>query len=122
MTFVLLQVQGKPLRELSKASEHVGKEDLGMSVPVRSNDEIGCLASNFNDMVRGLKDAEAAQIERGRIEGDLTLARSIQTDLLPAHTPTVGGLDIAFTCGLPMSWAVTSLAVWRSRVGTCGAS
>jgi HAMP domain-containing protein len=98
LTFASLRVLVKPLRELSQASEHVGKGDLGISVPVRSSDEIGRLASNFNDMIRSLKDAETAKLEQGRIEGELELARSIQSDLLPAQPPKVSGLDIAFTC------------------------
>ena len=98
LTFWSLRVLVKPLRELSAASEAVGKGDLNVSVPVRSSDEVGRLASNFNTMISGLKDAEAAKLEQGRIEGELELARSIQADLLPAQPPKVKGLEIAFAC------------------------
>jgi sigma-B regulation protein RsbU (phosphoserine phosphatase) len=98
LTFVSLRVLVRPLSELSQASEAVGRGDLQLSVPVRSQDEIGRLASNFNAMIQGLKAAEAARMEQGRIEGELQLAHSIQKDLLPAHPPQVTGLDVAFTC------------------------
>lgn len=98
LTFLSLRVLVRPLRELSKASQKVGKGDLATTVPVRSQDEIGRLAENFNAMVAGLKEAEAAKIVQGRIEGELELARSIQANLLPASPPRVKGLDIAFLC------------------------
>ncbi|HXB97570.1 MAG TPA: SpoIIE family protein phosphatase [bacterium] len=98
LTFLSLRVLVRPLHELSLASEAVGKGDLGISVPVRSEDEIGRLAGNFNAMIKGLKQAEAAKIEQGRIEGELELARSIQSDLLPARPPFIAGLNVAFHC------------------------
>jgi len=98
LTFLSLRVLVRPLHELSLASEAVGRGDLGISVPVRSEDEIGRLAVNFNDMIRGLKQAEAAKLEQGRIEGELELARSIQSDLLPAQPPYIKGLNVAFHC------------------------
>jgi sigma-B regulation protein RsbU (phosphoserine phosphatase) len=98
LTFGSLRVLVRPLRELAEASESVGKGDLGVAVPVRSGDEVGRLASNFNGMVKGLKEAEAAKLEQGRIEGELQLARSIQADLLPARPPYIRGLNVAFNC------------------------
>lgn len=98
LTFLSLKVLVKPLHELSEASESVGQGDLGISVPVRSQDEIGRLASNFNAMIKGLKKAEAAKIEQGRLEGELALAQSIQNDLLPSRPPFIRGLNVAFHC------------------------
>jgi sigma-B regulation protein RsbU (phosphoserine phosphatase) len=98
LTFLSLKVLVRPLHELSLASEAVGRGELGITVPVRSEDEIGRLAENFNSMIKGLKQAEAAKLEQGRIEGELELARSIQTDLLPARAPFIVGLNVAFHC------------------------
>jgi serine phosphatase RsbU (regulator of sigma subunit) len=98
LTFMSLKVLVRPLRELSVASEAVGHGDLSVTVPVRSEDEVGRLASNFNTMVKGLKMAESAKMEQGRIEGELNLARSIQADLLPARPPFIRGLNVAFHC------------------------
>jgi HAMP domain-containing protein len=98
LTFSSLKVLVRPITEISKASEEVGKGDLSTRVPVRSQDETGRLASNFNAMIDGLKQAEAAKIQQGRIEGELELARSIQAGLLPSDPPKVKGLEIAFAC------------------------
>jgi serine phosphatase RsbU (regulator of sigma subunit) len=98
LAFLALEVLVEPLRELSKASEAVGRGDFGVSVAVRGNDEVGHLSANFNSMVAGLKSAETAKLEQGRIEGELSMARAIQFDLLLDQPPSVKGLDIAFTC------------------------
>jgi HAMP domain-containing protein len=98
LTFLSLKVLVKPLTELAKASESVGRGDFNISVPVHSKDEVGRLASNFNAMIEGLKAAEAARVQQGRIEGELELARSIQADLLPAVAPHVPGMEVAFSC------------------------
>jgi sigma-B regulation protein RsbU (phosphoserine phosphatase) len=98
LTFTSLKVLVKPITEISKASEAVGKGDLSIHVPVHSSDETGRLASNFNAMIEGLKQAESAKLQQGRIEGELELARNIQADLLPAQPPKVEGIEVAFAC------------------------
>lgn len=98
LTFLSLRVLVTPLSELAKASASVGGGDLDITVPVRSKDEIGRLASNFNSMIAGLKRAESAKIEQGRIEGELNLAHTIQEDLLPHEPPQIKQLDVAFSC------------------------
>jgi serine phosphatase RsbU (regulator of sigma subunit) len=98
LTYGAVLVVVKPLRELAAASAVVGTGDLSASVPVRSDDEIGLLAANFNAMVAGLKVAEEAKFRQQRIESELELARGIQAGLLPAAPPKVAGLESAFSC------------------------
>ncbi len=46
----------RPLLELSKTMKEVGKGNLDKSIDIKSNDEIGQLASAFNDMTGKLKE------------------------------------------------------------------
>ncbi len=77
----------RPIRQLAAATERVSKGDLDVSVPVRSSDEIGQLARDFNAMVPHLK-------ERMTLRQSLEVAREIQQCLLPAAAPTLSGWDI----------------------------
>jgi sigma-B regulation protein RsbU (phosphoserine phosphatase) len=77
-----------PIRQMEAAMERVEKGDLTASVAVNSNDELGVLGENFNQMTEGLKD-------RYRLRQSLDLAKEVQQNLLPAENPHFPGLDIA---------------------------
>ncbi|MFZ6007729.1 MAG: PAS domain S-box protein [Nitrospirota bacterium] len=49
----------KPLEVIADVSKRVADGDLSVSVPVKSKDELGILAENFNYMVENLKSARA---------------------------------------------------------------
>ena len=77
-----------PVGRMQAAMAKVEKGDLTASVTVNSNDELGALAENFNQMTEGLKD-------RYRMQQALDLAKEVQQNLLPDKNPQFPGLDIA---------------------------
>ena len=77
-----------PVRRMEAAMARVEKGDLAATVTVDSNDELGALAENFNQMTEGLKD-------RYRMQRSLDLAKEVQQNLLPEKDPQFPGLDIA---------------------------
>ena len=77
-----------PVRHMEDAMARVEKGDLTATVTVNSNDELGALGENFNQMTEGLKD-------RYRLRQSLDLAKEVQQNLLPAKNPHFPGLDIA---------------------------
>ena len=77
-----------PVRQMENAMAKVEKGDLTANVTVNSNDELGALADNFNQMTEGLKD-------RYRLRQSLDLAKEVQQNLLPKKDPQFPGLDIA---------------------------
>jgi sigma-B regulation protein RsbU (phosphoserine phosphatase) len=90
----------RPLVRLSTAVAALGRGDLEVSVSgVDERDEIGDLALAFNRMTGDLKhhvDALTHETaERVKVEGELQLAREIQTALLPAVLPTGDGFTLA---------------------------
>lgn len=56
----------RPLRILSRAMARVAKGDLALRIPVTSNDEVGELTGQFNDMVEGLRERERFRETFGR--------------------------------------------------------
>jgi sigma-B regulation protein RsbU (phosphoserine phosphatase) len=77
-----------PVRRMEAAMAKVENGDLTAAVTVNSNDELGALAENFNQMTEGLKD-------RYRLRQSLDLAKEVQQNLLPVKDPRFCGLDIA---------------------------
>jgi sigma-B regulation protein RsbU (phosphoserine phosphatase) len=76
-----------PVRHMEAAMAKVERGDLTATVVVASNDELGVLAENFNQMTDGLKD-------RYRLRQALDLAKEVQQSLLPKGNPQFAGLDI----------------------------
>ena len=56
----------RPLRILSRAMTAVAGGDLGIRVPVTSNDEVGALTGRFTIMVEGLRERERIRETFGR--------------------------------------------------------
>jgi sigma-B regulation protein RsbU (phosphoserine phosphatase) len=79
-----------PVSRMEAAMARVEKGDLTANVTVDSNDELGSLAENFNQMTDGLKD-------RYRLRQSLDLAKEVQQNLLPNGNPQFAGLDIVGT-------------------------
>ncbi|UCH20003.1 MAG: SpoIIE family protein phosphatase [Deltaproteobacteria bacterium] len=77
-----------PISQMEQAMRKVEQGDLSASVPVSSNDELGVLAENFNQMTEGLR-------ERYHMRQSLDLAMEVQQRLLPKGNLKRKGFDIA---------------------------
>lgn len=66
----------RPLGLLSRAMAEVAKGDLGVRVPVTSNDEVGEVTGRFNAMVEGLRERERLRDTFGRFV-DASVAATI---------------------------------------------
>ena len=82
----------QPIERLAAAVRELGTGNLDVRVTdVHSRDEFGQLAAGFNRMVGELKshveELTAQSAARARVEGELKVARQIQSDLLPKTFP-----------------------------------
>jgi sigma-B regulation protein RsbU (phosphoserine phosphatase) len=76
------------IKDVSEAAEDIARGDYSLSLPVRSQDEVGQLIRNFNTMVSQLQD-------RMKLKEALGLAMEVQQSLLPQKAPEIAGFDIA---------------------------
>ncbi|MFG0252907.1 MAG: PP2C family protein-serine/threonine phosphatase, partial [Phycisphaerales bacterium JB038] len=77
-----------PIGKLAATAQKVAQGDLQARAEVTGGDELGDLASAFNDMLPKLQD-------RLRMRQSLSLAMEVQQNLLPGRPPRIPGLDIA---------------------------
>lgn len=66
----------RPVRELTGATKQVASGDLGIQVPVRTQDELGELAASFNQM-----SADLAQSNQARRQLTADVAHDLRTPL-----------------------------------------
>ena len=81
----------KPLETLLRDMQVVSKGRLSHRTSAHSSDEVGLLASEFNKMTESLEEAQAAVIEQEKAAYELSLAREVQQQLLPAQPPLITG-------------------------------
>ncbi|MBQ7593134.1 MAG: SpoIIE family protein phosphatase [Synergistaceae bacterium] len=80
-----------PIIELGHDVEKISGGNLDYRAEIRSDDEIGDLAQNFNNMAASLKEyvknLAAVTAEKERIGAELNVATQIQADMLPRIFP-----------------------------------
>ena len=68
---------------LTHAALRVGKGDLSVRVAVPQRDQLGALASSFNEMTAALESLRTQEKERAALEYDVMLAHEVQEYLYP---------------------------------------
>jgi serine phosphatase RsbU (regulator of sigma subunit) len=92
----------RPIRDLTRTMRQAGRLDVEIEAAVHGHDEVGELASSFNEMSRQLRRSIAAlertTAEKERLSYEFELAAELQRRILPARPPSVVGFDIAGLC------------------------
>ena len=86
---------------LSQAALQVGKGDFSVRLAVPEQDQLGTLASSFNDMTRDLEILRQQEKQNAVLERDMALAHEVQQYLYPRVTPALSGANV---------WGVTTPA------------
>jgi nitrogen fixation/metabolism regulation signal transduction histidine kinase len=68
---ILSSVTIKPIRKLSRGAAIIGQGDLDYRIEIRSSDELGMLAREFNHMTSQIKEAKNKEIENRIMEDSL---------------------------------------------------
>ena len=85
----------RPVELLVKDMKIVAAGNLEHETHAHSTDEIGVLAAEFNRMTVNLQGAQSALVEQEKAEYELSIAREVQRQLLPANSPEIPGFQCA---------------------------
>jgi serine phosphatase RsbU (regulator of sigma subunit) len=86
---------------LSSAAQRVGKGDFSTRLPVREQDQLGILASSFNQMTQDLESLREREKRSAVLERDIALAQEVQQYLYPRTRPDLSGASV---------WGITTPA------------
>ena len=79
---------------LSHAARRVGKGDFSVRLPVREQDQLGILASSFNEMTQDLETLREQEKRSAVLERDIALAQEVQQYLYPRTPPVLSGASV----------------------------
>jgi serine phosphatase RsbU (regulator of sigma subunit) len=94
---LIFPLSGRLTRNLSRLTEGVTRiahGDYGARVAVKSKDEIGGLATAFNQMAADVEVHQRSAVEQERIKRELELGRQIQQDMQPQEPLRLGFTEI----------------------------
>lgn len=83
------------LSSLFVATKKVSEGDFNVHVDVKSQDEVGALADNFNLMAAEVSRLLDQTAEKARMESELQTAKTVQETLFPESKSSLGGLEIS---------------------------
>lgn len=73
--------------------------DFSYRIPYPAErDQLSTLAESFNTMTASIERLIEESKEKQRLEGELAIAREVQTQLFPKAIPAVPGLEVAAVC------------------------
>lgn len=94
VAFFLARGITSPILRLVKDMSIVSGGDLDHQTKSSSSDEVGYLSSTFNHLTQSLKTAHEAEIEKEKMEHDLSVGREIQQNLLPKTLMKIPKYDL----------------------------
>ena len=86
------------VHELFAGTERVRQGDFTHKIAVKSQDQLGELASSFNSMTDSIEELLLQAAEKKRLEEELRIAHEIQMSLLPQGPLTMAGLSVSALC------------------------
>lgn len=98
-TFILSRQITGPIRTLAAHVKRVGDGAMEERLTLKRRDELGLLASEFDQMTEKLLQAQKSLVAKAQTERDLELAAQIQTSLLPRTPWKRGALSV---CGFSL--------------------
>ncbi|PIQ77993.1 hypothetical protein COV82_02180 [Candidatus Peregrinibacteria bacterium CG11_big_fil_rev_8_21_14_0_20_46_8] len=85
----------RPIQKLTQGALKLATGDFSTRVFVKTRDEVGVLASTFNQMAVDLQKSLEARVYKERVAKELELASKIHTQILPKELPQVRDIEIA---------------------------
>ncbi len=103
LTYLLARRIVEPVKQLDRAAAEVARQNYAISVEVSSEDEMGRLASTFNNMCASIRQAREDLIRQERISTIGRLSGSIVHDLRNPLAAIYGGAEMMVDADLPPS-------------------
>jgi sigma-B regulation protein RsbU (phosphoserine phosphatase) len=86
------------VHNLDRGTQFVKRGDFSQRIIVKSQDQLGALATSFNQMTEYVQHLVKERVQKERLERELEIAKEVQERLFPSKPPRMDCLDIAGIC------------------------
>ncbi|MDX6712494.1 MAG: phosphoserine phosphatase RsbU/P [Blastocatellia bacterium] len=86
------------VHKLYNATKFINQGDFSHRVTVRSHDQLGELASAFNEMSSNIELLLKERVERERLQREVEIAAEVQAQLFPALVPPLKSVELSAEC------------------------
>ncbi len=86
------------VHKLYRAVEFIKRGDFSYRVHAKSQDQLGELATAFNDMSSNIESLLKERVEHERLEREVEIAADVQARLFPDRVPDLTSVEVAAEC------------------------
>lgn len=86
------------IHNLDRGTQFVKRGDFSHRIVVKSDDQLGALASSFNQMTEYVQTLVKERVQKERLERELEIAKEVQEQLFPHMAPRMARMEITGLC------------------------
>jgi sigma-B regulation protein RsbU (phosphoserine phosphatase) len=86
------------VHNLYRGTEFVKRGDFNHRIVVKSDDQLGALASSFNQMTEYVQSLVKERVQKERMERELEIAKDVQEQLFPRQAPRMNRMELTGLC------------------------
>jgi sigma-B regulation protein RsbU (phosphoserine phosphatase) len=86
------------VQNLDQGTEFVKRGDFSHRINVKSNDQLGALASSFNQMTEYVQLLVKERVKKERLEREIEIAKEVQERLFPSSAPQMEHMSLTGVC------------------------
>lgn len=88
----------RSVHQIDTGTHQIRQGDLQYRIPVKNQDQLGSMASSFNQMADSIVELTGEVARKEWLEKEMEIAEQVQSQLFPKGLPKIEGIQVAAQC------------------------